>query len=164
MRPNGSVAELEARRRQAVRLLGQGLSLHEVARRIGCHPSSVMRWRNRLRAFGEKGLEAKSPPGRPPRLNGGQKRQLLDEVLADLEMDHSIMDVWTTRRIAGVMKIRFGVSFHPDHIGKLMHSLGWSYRRRKRGAADRNEVTCEITKPNGGTIVKEILRGWGPSA
>ncbi len=45
MRPHGAPALLEKRRR-AVALLAQGLSLNEVARRIGCHASSVMRWRD----------------------------------------------------------------------------------------------------------------------
>ena len=50
MRPHGSPEALEQRRRLVVALLRQELSLHEIARRIGCHASSVLRWRNALRA------------------------------------------------------------------------------------------------------------------
>jgi hypothetical protein len=39
---------LEARRRRVIALLKQQLSLHEIARRMGCHASSVLRWRNAL--------------------------------------------------------------------------------------------------------------------
>ena len=46
MRPKGSADLISDRRRRAMELLDAGLSLNEVGRRIGCEPSSVMRWRN----------------------------------------------------------------------------------------------------------------------
>lgn len=52
MRLKGSAKVLEQRRRKALGLLQENVSLHEVARRIGCHASSVMRWRDRSLAFG----------------------------------------------------------------------------------------------------------------
>ena len=66
MRPHGSPKALERRRRRAVALLKQKLSLHEIARRIGCHPSSVLRWRNALRAASPKSVRTRCRvwPGR----------------------------------------------------------------------------------------------------
>jgi hypothetical protein len=40
VRPKGGAAVLEARRRRALGWLKKGLSLNEVARRVGCAPSS----------------------------------------------------------------------------------------------------------------------------
>jgi len=54
MRPKGSAELLSDRRRRALKLLGAALSLNEVARRIGCAASSVMRWRNAWRRRGAK--------------------------------------------------------------------------------------------------------------
>ena len=65
MRPFGSQKQLENRRRKAMKLLDTGISLHEVSRRIGCHASSVMRWRNEREQFGDSGLSPKPTPGRP---------------------------------------------------------------------------------------------------
>ncbi|MBI5096153.1 MAG: helix-turn-helix domain-containing protein, partial [Nitrospirae bacterium] len=45
MRPHGSPQSLEDRRRRVITFLKQKLSLHEIARRMGCHASSVLRWR-----------------------------------------------------------------------------------------------------------------------
>jgi transposase-like protein len=47
MRLKGSAKVLEARRRRALALLDQDqdLSLNEVGRKLGCAPSSVLRWR-----------------------------------------------------------------------------------------------------------------------
>ena len=72
MRPFGSQKQLEHRRRKAMQLLDTGISLHEVARRIGCHASSVMRWRNEREKFGNSGLAPKPIPGRPPKLTATQ--------------------------------------------------------------------------------------------
>ena len=74
MRPKGSPKLLEERRRSVITFLKQKLSLHEIARRIGCHASSVMRWRDALQSGGQKALKAKPAPGRPPRLTVKQKK------------------------------------------------------------------------------------------
>lgn len=66
MRPKASARTLSARRRRALALLDEGLPLRAVARRIGCDPSSVLRWRNRRAAAGERVYEVRRPPGRPP--------------------------------------------------------------------------------------------------
>lgn len=65
MRPTGSAEVLAERRRRALRLLDEGLSLNEVARRVGCQASSVMRWRDRRAKLGEKVFEVGTSPGRP---------------------------------------------------------------------------------------------------
>lgn len=61
MRPHGSPAELEARRR-AVALLDKGLGVRAVARQIGCSPISVSRWQVMREAGGPEALRAKPPP------------------------------------------------------------------------------------------------------
>ena len=64
-RPKGSADLLSDRRRRALELLKSGLSLNEVARRIPCFASSVMRWRNAWRRRGGDALKVGSSPGRP---------------------------------------------------------------------------------------------------
>lgn len=146
MRPKGSVRELEARRRKALKLLEEDLSLSEVARRVGCRASSVMRWRDRLREFGEAGLKAESPPGRPSRLTDEQKQQLLDDLLAGPVEFGFGTQIWTTQRIAEVIEKRFGISYLRDHVGRLMHSLGCSHQKPEHRAVKRNEVAIEEWK------------------
>ena len=58
MRPKGSAELLSDRRRRALKLLDEEFSLNEVARRLRCAASSVMRWRNEWRRRG-----AEFPPG-----------------------------------------------------------------------------------------------------
>jgi len=60
MRPKGSAELLADRRRRALKLLRERLSLNEVARRIKCAASSVMRWRNAWRRRGADALKVDS--------------------------------------------------------------------------------------------------------
>jgi transposase len=59
MRPVGSAAELERRRRRAVRLVQAGHSLSAVARMVGAAVSAVWQWRETWRRKGEPGLKAR---------------------------------------------------------------------------------------------------------
>lgn len=77
MRPRGSAAVLEGRRRRALALLEGDLSLNSVARRLGCAPSSAMRWRNAVRHRGERGFWVGRLPGRPPKRAARERRQLV---------------------------------------------------------------------------------------
>jgi hypothetical protein len=52
VRPKGSPKELEARRFLALPLIPKGMTLTEIACLVGCHPSSVMRWRDLARRGG----------------------------------------------------------------------------------------------------------------
>lgn len=80
MRPTGSAAELEARRRRAVVRLQEGLGIRPVARHVGASPSSVTRWKEVVAKRGTEALVAKPHPGRPARLSARQKQRLLVKV------------------------------------------------------------------------------------
>lgn len=41
--------------------------------------------------------------------------------------------------MAQVIEQRFGATYHVDHIGRLLHSLGWSPRKPERWALERDE-------------------------
>ena len=162
MRPYGSAKLLEGRRRRALRLVDQDLSLNEVARRIGCHASSVMRWRDARDEHGEDGLKAKKTPGRPCKLGDREKKRLL-ALLGKGAMAYGYRtELWTTARIAEVIEENFEVGYHRDHIGRLMASLGWTYQKPERRALQRNEKAIEEWKRKQWPRVKKTLRGWVP--
>ncbi len=146
MRPFGSAKSLEMRRRLAMKLLDAELSLHEVARRIGCHASSVMRWRDARSQHGDDGLKPKPVSGRPPKLTPRQRKRLVS-LLQKGAMAHGYRtELWTTARIAELIEKTFGVRYHRDHIGRLMASLGWSYQKPERRALQRDEKAIQQWK------------------
>jgi len=155
---------LEARRRKAVSLLEQGLSLHEIARRIGCHPSSVMRWRNALGKGGPDALKGKPVPGRPCRLTEGQKRRLVKLLLKGARAHGYRTELWTTLRIAEVIGRTMGVTYHRNHVAKLLHQLGWSHQKPERRAVERDEERIAEWKRRVWPRVKKTPHGWAPTS
>jgi transposase len=143
MRPKGSASELEARRRRAAALLAEGLGLREVARQVGSSPSSVKRWKEMKQAGGSAALAAKPHPGRPPRLSAKQKEKLEGLLLKGVTAHGYSGELWTLPRVAELIERRFGVRYHPAHVWKLLHSLGWSARKPQRRARERDEAEIE---------------------
>jgi transposase len=164
MRPHGSPTQLERRRRRAVALLGQGLSLSEVARRVGSHPSSVLRWRDALQEGGEAALAPKPAPGRPPRLTAREKERLLRLLLQGPMAHGHTTDLWTTQRIAELIERSFGVRYHRDHVGRLMHALGWSHQKPERRALERDEAAIERWVRRDWPRIKKTPPGWAPTS
>ena len=121
-RPKGSADLLEDRRRRALALVDSGCSLNEAARRIGCGASSVMRWLHARQRGGEK--EVRFSPGRPPKLQRQQKKQLIRLLVKGAMARGYRTNLWTTTRIAQLIAEEFGVRYHPNHIGRLMQRLG----------------------------------------
>jgi len=139
MRPTGSPEELEHRRLRALALLKEGLQPVEVARRVGADRRSVRRWKAAARVKGEAGVRAKPAPGRPPKLQAKQRARLEALLLKGAQAAGYHSDLWTCPRVAEVIERRFGVCYHVDHIGRLLHELGWSPQKPARRALERDE-------------------------
>src|ERR1017187_8827647 len=161
-RLKGSADLLEDRRKRALALLDSGYSLNEVGRRIGCHASSVMRWRDCRRRGGTRALRVRWSPGRPLKLNPAKRKRLVDLLLQGPTAQGYRTNLWTTARIAEVIRREFGVQYHRDHVGRLMHSLRWSPQKPERRALERNEKAIEGWKQKDWRRIKKTLRGWAP--
>jgi transposase len=140
MRPSGTPEELERRRLRALALLEQGLQPVEVARRVGADRRSVRRWKAAARAEGEAGVRAKPAPGRPPKLKAKQRTRLERLLVKGAQAAGFHTDLWTCPRVAELIESRFGVGYHVDHVGRLLHELGWSPQTPARRALARDEV------------------------
>jgi len=164
MRPKGSAPVLEARRRRAMALLEAGLSLNAVARRLGCAASSVMRWRNAVRRRGERGFQVGRSPGRPPKLTARQRRELVRRLLHGPLAAGYRTDLWTTARVAELIHRHFGIRYHPDHVGRLLHALAWSPQKPERRALQRDEAAIAAWKRTAWPRIKKTPCGWAPAS
>jgi transposase len=146
MRPQGSPAELERRRRRAVQLLEGGQSLAVVAWMVGAAVSAVWQWRETFRREGVEGLAAKPAPGRPPKLSPPQ-RQCLPRLLAAGARHYGYPnDLWTTRRIAAVIERELKVNYHPAQVSRILRDLGWSCQKPERRAVERKQAAIDHWK------------------
>lgn len=140
MRPPGTAQELESRRRRAVKLLGEGWLVKDVAAALGVSRQSVSTWKN---AAGSRGARSKALAGKPQhvpqcRLSSKQQAELVKLLRAGPRKAGFATDLWTTRRIAEMVEKRFGVSYHPSHLGRLLHQLGFSCQKPQRRAREQN--------------------------
>jgi transposase len=155
MRPTGSAAQLEARRLRAVDLLRDGKSNTEVARLVGVNLSSVKRWKRAAAQGGNTALAAKPNRGRPPRLTPEQKQELAQIVRAGPRAAGFRTNLWTCRRVAHVIRERFGVEYHRDHVGRVLHALGFTQQKPQRRASQRDEAAIEAWRKPGWQRVKK---------
>lgn len=143
MRTRGTAAELEVRRRIAARLFREDFTLADVARCVGASESSIKRWKRAWRAGGEAALAAKPPHRQACRLSNEQKGQLVEILLLGPLAAGYFTDLWTCGRVRQVIQREFGVTYHVDHVGRLLHALGFTPQKPRRKARERDEAAIE---------------------
>ncbi len=142
MRPEGSAAELERRRRRAVQLVDAGESPSVVAHILGVTPTSLQRWRRLARQ--PQGLAAKPALGFKPRLTD-QQLVALETLLRQGAVAHGWSNhLWTGARVAVLIQRHFGVQYHPDHARKLLKQrLDWTSQKPQKHAREGNNKEVE---------------------
>jgi len=158
MRPCGSPEVLEQRRRRGIALLKEGYTPVEVARRMGVDRRSVRRWKAAYRKHGQAGIAARPTPGRPACLSPGQKKRLVAMLLKGARAGGFATDLWTCPRVAQLIWDRFGVDYHVDHVGRLLHGLGFSPQKPTRRAIERDEDEIQRWVKEDWPRVKKTLR------
>ena len=121
-----------AKRLRAVVLNSEGHTSGELAKILQAPRSKVAEWLKRYQAEGVDGLLEGYRSGRPPELTESQQGQLgdiLDSGPVAYGLDSGI---WTSPMIAFVIEEEFGVEYHPGHVRKLLHGLGFSVQRPRR--------------------------------
>ena len=163
MRPNGPPQTLEKRRRKALAMLNRGLSIGEVAQRVGADFSSVYRWQQAAANWGTDALKAKPIPGRPRKLGARECRALL-EILLEGAMGYGFPnDLWTLKRIASVIRREFGIGYHANHVWRILRQAGWSCQVPEKRAIERKEAAIEHWKRHQWPAIKKTSKTWGPS-
>jgi transposase len=90
------------------------------------------------------GLDARPIPGPTPRLSDYQLRKL-ERLLCQGAKKHGWPnELWTADRVARLIRQRFGVSFHPEHVRKILkRRLGWTSQKPRRKARERDDKEVE---------------------
>lgn len=157
MRTHGSAAELEVRRRIAGQLLLEGKYPAEVARIVKASWSSVKRWQVAVEAGGLEALAAKPHPGKPCALTARQKTQLVNALTRGPLQAGYANDLWTCPRVAQVIARRFGVSYHPAHVWRVLSQLGWSCQKPEQRARERDEPAIARWRAREWSRIKKSL-------
>src|SRR5205809_7847093 len=138
----------------------RGIVLNEVARRIRCAASSVMRWRNAWRRHDADALKVRFSPGRPRRLTRRQEKRLVRILLRGALANGYRTEVWTTKRVAEVIEKTLHVPCHYNTAGKLLHRLDWTPQKPERRALERDEQASQRRKKKVWPRVRKTPQGW----
>jgi transposase len=130
----------EARRLQAWHLKQQGWAQRQIATALGVSEGAVSQWMKRGRAGGPEALHHRSPPGAPRRLTADQLARLPTLLQQSPEAYGFRGALWTRGRIAAVIQLEFGITYHPRHVGRLCKAVRWSPQKPARRARQRDEA------------------------
>src|ERR671938_62131 len=133
----------EGRRLRAWALHQQGWTGTAIADALGVTKGAVSRWLKRAREGGAEALYSQPPPGPTPRLSAEQLAQLPGLLAQGAEAFGFPGEVWTAKRVAAVIRDEFHVRYHPDHVGRLLRTAGWSPQKPIRRATQRDEAAIE---------------------
>ena len=135
----GTTEQLEHTRLLAANMFEENLPPVQIARILGVDDQSVRRWQRIYQVKGRDGLKGSKPPGARPKLSAEQQAQVPD--LLARPPSHYGLDgwLWTSRLVGALIRQRFGVDYHHDHVSYLLRELGLSYQRPARRAKERDE-------------------------
>jgi len=131
--------ELERRRMEAARLLEAGINQSEVARRLGVHRQSVIRWQRVLSRAGRAGLKKAGRAGRKPKLSAQQLASLERTLKGGPEVFGYTTGLWTLARVRKLIEQQFGVRYNPSQVWRILRQLNWSCQRPSGRALERDE-------------------------
>ena len=80
---------------------------------------------------------------RPPTahaLSASQAQRLREILLHGPLAAGFATDLWTCFRVSDLIQKRFGISYHFNHVGRLLHDLGFSQQQPQRRARERDEA------------------------
>ena len=138
--------ELERRRMAAAELLKQGVSQSEVARRLGVHRQSVIRWARQLAQSGRAGLKQAGRAGRKPKLSARQLLKIEQALRRGPEALGYANGLWTAGRVRELIEDQCGVRYHEAHVWRILRQLGWSCQRPTGRALERDEEAIRYWK------------------
>jgi transposase len=133
----------EWRRLRAVALHEQGWPEILIAEAFGVNKGTVSRWLAVAQTGGIEALRVHTGAGRPPKLTIEQLAMLPEFLWHGAEAYGFRGDVWTCARIAQVICWEFDVSYHKDHVSRLMRELGWTPQIPITRAVQRDEAAIE---------------------
>jgi transposase len=125
----------------------QGKSPSEVARVLGVTPAAVGQWRKTFQAQGAAGLQAK-PRRRAGKLTAAQQQQLLKLLEQGPQHAGFAQPLWTGPLVQALIRKTFGVNYHVDHVGRLLHALGYSPQLPRTQARQRDEAAVQRWRRN----------------
>jgi transposase len=136
----------EGRRMRAWELHEHGWKQKDIAAALGVSEGAVSHWFKKAKAQGAEALRHQPAPGATPKLSPEQRAQLPALLDKGAEAFGFRGQVWTTERVAQMIKQTFGVSYHPAHGSRLLRGLNYSQQKPIQKATQRDAAAIQRWK------------------
>lgn len=133
----------ERRRWRALDLKRDGWTHHEIAEALDVTKGAVSQWMTRVAKEGEEALRARPHLGAGPKLGPEQLRMIPELLSHGAEAYGFRGEVWSCARVAEVIRREFSVTYHKDHVSRLLKALRWTPQVPAERAAQRNDEQIE---------------------
>jgi len=149
------LAKTEANPRVARRLLAianalSGMSRKAAAEAAGMERQALRDAVVRYNAGGLDGLYDCWGDGRPPRLDAPEQAELMRIILAGPDTETDGISAFTREDLARVRETRFGKTFHPASMGRLLRRLGFSRQKARPSHPKQDPAEAEAFKKSPG--------------
>ncbi len=134
----------EGRRLRALELHEQGWTGKRMAEALGVSPGAVSQWLKAARQGGREALRRRPRGAKAPKLTAGQRAQLPTLLAKGAEAYGFIGAVWTTTRVAEVIRREFGVRHHPAHVSRILKTLRWTVQKPVTRSTKRDEAAIAV--------------------
>jgi transposase len=124
---------------EAARLLKQGYSQSEVARRVKAHRQSVSQWARLLEQGGRRALKKAGRAGRKSRLSSEDLRRIERALKRGPQALGYETSLWTSWRVTHLIEHECGVKYDPSQAWRILRQMGWSCQRPVGRALERDE-------------------------
>jgi transposase len=132
----------EQRRLAAAQELLEGEKTQaQIAEDHGVTPGAVSQWKSTLEKEGIEGLKSTNNEGNqgPDSDLDEQNREQLVELLEEGAQAHGWeTDLWSSERVAALIKQEFGIDYTPRHCSRILRELGYRPVKPRATAAEKD--------------------------
>jgi transposase len=137
-------ATLEEMRRLAISRVQAGETQADVARSLQVRPSSLWKWVDAYRRYGDAGLASTKATGRKPKLTEKQQSRLKRIIVGKNPLQLSFGSaLWTLPIVSALIEREFGVVLHETSVARLLSRLGLTPQKPQRRAFQRDDEACQ---------------------
>ncbi|EKR65434.1 homeodomain-like domain protein [Leptospira weilii str. 2006001853] len=111
-----------------------------------------MRWRDKYESEGIEGVKWNGQRGRPTKLSISEKKELKRIILKGPISNGYPNELWSTYRVSEIIRKKFGVTYHQDYVGTLLHQLGFSYQNLKKERWKEMKMQLKLGKRKLGPV------------
>ena len=141
--------------------MADGQTRATVASVLGVHYKTVARWVRAARQ--PAGLSAKPRPAAVPGLSDTDLRTLEGLLVQGATAHGWPNQLWTAARVARLVERHFRLTFHPEHVRKILkRRLGWTSQKPRRQARERNDK--EAARWAADEFPRIVRQAWRRSA